>query len=217
MRRAPVRHRLGLMLVMAGLILLFVWDSVHGQGFRPRGPGMPPRPPFGGGMGPRFEFVNVCSKCGKEVGGKTLLDTPSSCPHCGVRFSNGGFGSGNRGGGNPGMPPAGMPGMSPMNPGLAPQNPAPVMPPQIPNTPIQPQAPLTPPQAPESASGGVSSSPAPSASASSKWLIPGVLAIVVMGLLGVGGIWIMISSLKGDNSPPRRSRSRRSRDDDYDD
>lgn len=113
MRRGPSRHRLGLIAVFAGLTLLFVWDNVHGQSFRPRNPAMPgmpniPRPPVGGAFGGETGYK--CDKCGKVMVAKSgsILDKPSSCPNCGVRFINGGLGgTGNPSGGNPTNPPVG--------------------------------------------------------------------------------------------------------------
>ena len=213
MRRGPSRHRLGLIAVFAGLTLLFVWDNVHGQGFRPRVPGMPgpnipnipdiPGPPFGGGG---FEFIFTCTNCRKEVGrGQTMLDGPASCPSCGVRFINGGMG----GFGNPAIPPFGdIPGFPPSN--FRPAQPAPVVPPQQPAAPAQP---FMAPQAP--ISGDASNSTTVAAPSGSKWLIPGIIAFVVLGLLGVGGVWMMLASMNKDEPAPRRSntRSRRRRDD----
>ena len=219
MRRGPSRHRLGLIAVFAGLTLLFVWDNVQGQGPRQRVPGMPgmpgpnipnipdiPGPPFGGGgMGGGFEFVYTCTNCRKEVGrGRTGLDGPASCPFCGVRFINGGFG----GGGGPAMPPFGdIPGFPPSN--FRPAQPAPVMPPQQPAALAQP---FMAPQAP--ISGDASNSTTVAAPSGSKWLIPGIIAMVVLGLLGVGGVWMMLASMNKDEPALRRSRKRRRRDDD---
>ena len=113
MRRGPSRHRLGLMVGFAALTLLFVWDNVHAQ-FRPRNPAMPsiPRPPFGGAGGTMGgQAVYSCDKCGKQMVAKSssILDKPSSCPNCGVRFINGGLGGTGSptAGGNPAVPPVG--------------------------------------------------------------------------------------------------------------
>lgn len=44
--------------------------------------------------GSMFEYVWTCSKCGAKVGrSNSMIDAPSSCPSCGVRFINGGIGS----------------------------------------------------------------------------------------------------------------------------
>ena len=217
MPQRPVRHRLGLMLMFAGLILVFVWDSVYGQGFRP-GPGMPngQRPPFGGGIvggpigggmgGGGIEFVHSCSKCGREVGrSKSMLDGPASCPFCGVKFINGGFGAGNPAFGNPaldnlpfGNPAFGNSGMMPGFPNPVPQDPIPPIPPQNPVV-ATPQAPVTPLVAPNN--------PTAPAVSRSDWIIPSVVALVLLGILGVGGVWMMIAGSKSDNYSPRRSRS----------
>jgi hypothetical protein len=100
------------LMLVVGIGLLLVWSPVRAQGFRgrpPFNPNLPPRlpsnPPGGPNNPPQFPgipgFIHVwkCSKCGKELGrGKSLLDEPhfSSCPFCGARFINGGFGM-NRG------------------------------------------------------------------------------------------------------------------------
>ena len=216
MRRGPNRHRLGLMVVFAGLALLFVWDAVHGQGPRQRVPGMPgmpgpnipdiPGPPFGGGgFGGGIEFTFTCTKCGKEAGrGRTMLDGPASCPFCGVRFINGGMG----GFGNPGLPPFGdIPGFPPTN--AKPAEPAP-------NAPQQ-QAVQAQPPVPPLSGGAMNSSTPVAAPPGSKWLVPGVIAFVVLGLLGVGGVWIASAGKDKDEPALRRSKTRPRRRDEYDD
>jgi hypothetical protein len=79
---------------------------------------------------------------------------------------------------------------------------------------MSPQAPIS-----GDATSSSTSTTVAAPSGGSKWLIPGIIAIVVLGLLGVGGVWMMIASMNKDEPAPRRSktRSRRRRDDDDDD
>ena len=75
------------------------------------------------------------------------------------------------------------------------------------------------PQAPLSGNATSSStSTTVAAPSGSKWLIPGIVALVVLGLLGVGGVWMMIATMNKPEPAPRRSktRSHRRREDDDD-
>jgi hypothetical protein len=89
--------------ILAALLLpcgaMWFLGSSQAQGpFRPPVPGPPTlRPPTfpnnplnpnpNGGMGPRFERVWKCSRCGGELG--RGLRPPDRCPHCGARIING--------------------------------------------------------------------------------------------------------------------------------
>src|SRR5688500_7277203 len=76
MKRSLTRVRLALTLLAAGLVLLFVLDSVHGQGSRPAA-----------------ERVYFCSDCKREAWrSNAATDKPRKCPSCGVYFKNGGGG-----------------------------------------------------------------------------------------------------------------------------
>ncbi len=214
-----MRRRLGLMLVLAGLTLVFVWDSVHGQGFQPRpGMGMPgtPRPPFGGGnIGGRggvggSRDVYTCSKCSREVG-----KYDPTCPYCGVRFTNGGIPVNNPAGRNPGMAPGMMPGTGP---GMIPPNtPAPPqnLPPSGPaQNPLFQEAAEPPVSSPTSTTTVPSGGPPVSTASGMRWVIPVLIGIVVLAILGAGGIWMLIANSNSNKRPARRSRSRRRRDED---
>jgi DNA-directed RNA polymerase subunit RPC12/RpoP len=217
MARTASLRRLGLVLVGGVLVAAFALNSLYGQppGF-PRRPNMPRppgfNPPGGGGIGggavggggiggggiggPVFEYK--CSNCGRVVGQgrNSMLDGPSKCPFCGVRFINGGIGKGDPIGGN--VPPIG--GVPNTPPGFQPQ-------PPVPNPPMWNPPMANPPVVPPPASTSGSSS-------GSGLTVVVVVAVVVVGLLlFAGGAWLMIVSFK-DAAPSQRKRRRRVRYDD---
>ncbi len=192
--------------------------------------GMPGRGIIGGG--PRFSFT--CSNCGKEVGqgNSRLMDAPSSCPFCGVRFINGGMGRGATEPANPGMAPPGNPGMMPPT-GIPPMGP-PVdqgfppnaglpadngIPPAAAPPDVQPAPPANPVVNPERAADPPAAATNTTTAATEKsgrglmiGLIVGII-LVGVGIL-IGGTWLMIVSLRSNGKSGGKRRRPRRYDDD---